>query len=68
MREDLENCSLLIQDGLTGDIVRLGDFFKPGLSTFSRESMLSDYILPMIFDRKNIYITIGDKMSPPHFS
>lgn len=66
MREDLEKCSLLIQDGLTGDIIRLGDFFK--VSHFTQASMLEDFILPMIYDKKSVYITIGDKMSPPHFS
>lgn len=66
MREDLENCSLLIQDGLTGNIIRLSDFFK--VSHFTQASMLEDFVLPMIFDRKSVYITIGDKMSPPHFS
>lgn len=59
MKQDNEDLVLNIQESFTGDVTVLSDFFK--VSHFTQASMLEDFVLPLLFDGKNVYLTIGVK-------
>lgn len=56
---DNENLVLNIQESFTGDVIPLYDFFK--CSHYTQCCMLEDFVMPLLLDGKNVYLTIASK-------
>lgn len=56
MKVDNENTCVIIKDCSNGDIKIIPRFFQ--YSHYSQESILNDFIMPMLYDNHNIVISI----------
>lgn len=59
MKRELEKCNIHIINGLNGSEIVLNEFFEH--SHLVQEQIISDIILPMLYDYESVTIKIGSK-------
>lgn len=57
MKQDFDNAVLSVTNGYNGNVEVYQDFFKYSHGT--QELILSDLILPMLYEYKSVHISIG---------
>ena len=50
---------LNIKDGLTGEVIVVDNFFD--FSHVTQEYMIEDLVMPILFDKGSVYLSIGFK-------
>lgn len=59
MKIDYSNSVLNVQSGLTGEVKTIHDFFS--YSSYTQQCLLEDVVLPLLYDKGSVYLTIGTK-------